>query len=152
MNKEQIKERLCEIRAEMEVLEGQLKEPEKWEPKGGNWRVIIDEDGVQLDCDRCVIDTELPFRCKTLKQADQMGRHIKNQALLQQLANEHNGDWAPDWGDNSNMNCFVFFDHDEGEWNFSYANILDNTGPAFSEDAAKKALKILNNMETGIEL
>jgi hypothetical protein len=152
MNKEQIKERLSEIRAEMEVLKGQLKEPEKWEPKGGDWRVIIDEDGVQLDCDRCVIDTELPFRCKTLKQADQMGRHIKNHALLQQLANELNGDWVPNWDDDSQTKCFVIFKHDLGKWDFGFVTYVEYTSPAFSEDAAKKAIEILNNMKTGIEL
>lgn len=156
MNKNEIKQRLSEIRAEMQELEAKLNKPEKWVPKGGDFRVLTNSN--LPDCDVFDIGTSsyiTPYflYVKSVRDGGLLAKHLKNQALLWQLANELNGDWVPDWGDKGQVKFRLCYAHDFKRWERVTAFVADSCAPVFkSEKAVKSAIDILNNMETGIEL
>jgi len=156
MNKEQIKKRLSEIRSEMQELEAKLNQPEKWEPKGGEWRITAsctNRDYLKYCNDPDIQNEEKPFRTQTKEQAKDMVKHIKNQVLLKQLANELNGDWVPDWDDGQEPKFRPHYACDSKKWNYATVYQYNTSSPVIrSEKYVKKVCDILNNMETGIEL
>ena len=155
MKKNEIKQRLSEIRTEMQELEAKLNKPDKWEPKGGNWRIRVYQGAIneiEYTCDVFERERNKTFRTQSEEQAKALAKHLKNQTILWQLANELNGDWVPDWGHINQTKAVIEYDYTSNKWDYSYVYYRSVLSPTFSPDAARQAVDILNNMETGIEL
>lgn len=152
MNKQEIRQQIQEIKArhhaELSALEAKLNEPEKWEPKGGEYRVRTVSDGHVFDSgfDGDVLSGELMIRTQTEKEGKDLASHLKRQAILWQLANDLNEGWEPDWSDGKWGKWCVYFEHHENHWDWNEKASCEVPTVYFKdEETAKKACEILNS-------
>ena len=148
MNKQEIQNEIKKARENLERLEAKLKEPEKFKFQGGDWIFARSNDNY-ICTDPSIKITELPFRTKTIKDCERLAKHLKNAAIMWQVAESVNDGWTRESGDTSDS-CHVAYSNGVGfDWWFNeYATcfIFKNN------EAAKKACEILNNQETGYEI
>lgn len=155
MNKQELQDELSRHLKAVEELQAKLKEPDNWEPEGGDWMVTSDHNN------KFVVDfsdstlhefRNNSMRNQTKSKAKELAQHLTNQAILWQLANSLNGDWIPDWSSVSQNKGFVYYCRSGNTWEFCSATVSNETSPTFSVDACKKAIEILNNQDIGIKL
>lgn len=151
MNKDEIRQQIKEARErhnkELKALEAKLNEPEKWEPKGGDYRVRLvsytDFEVISNDVGSAI---EKKYRAKTFSEAKDLAAHLKRQAILWQLANDLNYGWEPDWDNQKWDKFYLYFDHDYNCWGCNEKVHCEIPTVYFKDyETAKKACEILNN-------
>lgn len=71
-------------------------------------------------------------------------RAFHNTTLLQQLADEYNGNWVPEWNDTMQLKHYVTFDVYNNVFGSKHTCVRSVNQPVFSEESIETVLNILN--------
>lgn len=148
MNKQEIQNEIKETRQKLEQLEQRLNEPEKFQFQGGEF-VFTPYSIDHVHCDDKIIAHKIVFRAKSRQDCKRLAKHLKNQAIIWQVAERVNNGWIRSGG--VNEGAYEVFQRAEfDKFSFAAARMSGN-GIFRDKEAAKKACDILNNQDTGYE-
>ena len=113
MNTQELQNSIEKMEAELQDMKRQL-EAKQFEMMGGDYYVSSSGDALfgQTDTDAQNFGLERP----TLKQARELLDWLKPLLIIRNFADQHNGDWKPDWSDFDQEKFYVRFNHVSNNW------------------------------------
>ena len=137
---EEMEKQLAALRAEVE----QEAKPKRWEPKGGDF--IYGSAGSHGFTTSKTRDFGVERQTKEQAEADYKLARAYNRLLAYKA--EFDADFVPDFGNSSQGNYFVFFDHNNGQYKIGCDMVCQDICKVyFSKQAAQDLCDKLNSGE-----
>ena len=137
---EEMEKQLAALRAEVE----QEAKPKRWEPKGGG--LSYGAFGTRKLATTATRDFGIERQTKEQAEADYRLARAYNRLLAYKA--EFDADFVPDWGDEGQKKCCVYFQYDRQRFEYWFNNNYQLlTVVYFSEQAAKDLCDKLNSGE-----
>lgn len=113
-NKQEIQSTIDELKAKIKELESQLN----FSMMGGDWYVTMLGDVVHCQTDdKC---RDFGVERPTKQQAEDLRDWLKPLLIIRNFADQFNGNWVADWGDDSQEKWCICFDHNKKKWRRDY--------------------------------
>lgn len=127
-----LQDKIDELKAEISKLEELAKEqskPTKWEPEGGEY--FINTAG---DCRRCASDEDsknFGTERKTKEAAEKASAKMRVFNRLLAYVDELAPDYEPDWRFIDDRNCYIYYSHQGGKFQYSRDYLSECLGTVY---------------------
>lgn len=147
MNKQQLQQEIAELQKQLEEKQKALSAmPEKWEPKGGRFVVLIDGRIFEMGGICCDSEASFGVAHQTCEQAEKAAKAMRaHNRLLAYVA-----EFAPDWEsgcDKGVERYYVYFDLARMEYAHCYDVYTKNMGTVYMPENV--AIELASKLNSG---
>lgn len=152
-NKEKLKKQIEEMEAKLQEMRDELESSDKFEMKGGDWLVsvrgaVVESPAVEWDEHYQADRINFGMSRETEQQAQELRDFLRKTLIIKNYADQHNGDWKPDWSDGSQLKHHVYYQHKDGAWLVSDSWNAETRGVVYmKQEVAESLCEKLNSGE-----